>query len=227
MKRFLLFTLVIGLFAVQADAGLWTLDQPTAVRFTSESLETGSQTLETLSVYDSPTNKVYGPGPAEFGLMSGVVGFFGGLTGDVGAPTYGGDAQLKIYDAAPVLTTDGVAYGGITSYFQNDNQSKWSVQLYYVDLTDGGVRTSAWAELTGLGGHTFVTAFASGATALDLGNITEIGVRILGENMGNPTDATYPSYSDDFHFSVVPVPGAILLGMLGLSVAGLKLRKHA
>ena len=26
---------------------------------------------------------------------------------------------------------------------------------------------------------------------------------------------------------VVPVPGAVLLGMLGLSVAGVKLRKHA
>ena len=27
--------------------------------------------------------------------------------------------------------------------------------------------------------------------------------------------------------AVVPVPGAVLLGMIGLSVAGVKLRKHA
>jgi hypothetical protein len=30
---------------------------------------------------------------------------------------------------------------------------------------------------------------------------------------------------DDFTFNPVPVPAAVLLGMLGLGVAGLKLRK--
>ena len=32
---------------------------------------------------------------------------------------------------------------------------------------------------------------------------------------------------DDLEFTPVPVPGAVLLGLLGLSVAGVKLRKHA
>ena len=32
---------------------------------------------------------------------------------------------------------------------------------------------------------------------------------------------------DDISISIVPVPGAVLLGMFGLSVAGIKLRKHA
>ena len=34
-------------------------------------------------------------------------------------------------------------------------------------------------------------------------------------------------YIDNFQVNVVPVPGAVLLGMLGLSVAGVKLRKRA
>jgi hypothetical protein len=32
---------------------------------------------------------------------------------------------------------------------------------------------------------------------------------------------------DDLSFNVVPVPGAVLLGMIGLSVAGIRLRKYA
>ncbi|MHC4168830.1 MAG: hypothetical protein ACYSWQ_17920 [Planctomycetota bacterium] len=33
-------------------------------------------------------------------------------------------------------------------------------------------------------------------------------------------------YIDDVRLSVIPAPGAVLLGMIGLSVAGVKLRKH-
>lgn len=222
MKRFLLFTLVICLFAVQANADMWELDKPTALGFTDNSIELGALS-NPLSVYDGSTIKVYGPGPDEFGPMSGQVGFYGGLTGNVGAPTYGGAAILKIYDAKPLLT-DTVDYDGITAYFGNDNNSKWSFQLFYVDSTEATERASAWVELGGSGGNTYLTANASGV--LDLDNITQIGVRIKGENMGS-TDKAYPSYSDDFHFSVVPVPGAVLLGILGLSAAGIKLRRFA
>jgi len=34
-------------------------------------------------------------------------------------------------------------------------------------------------------------------------------------------------YIDNFQVTVVPVPGAVLLGVLGLSVAGARLRKRA
>ena len=37
----------------------------------------------------------------------------------------------------------------------------------------------------------------------------------------------YNDCAFELHGNVVPVPGAFLLGMLGLSVAGMKLRKHA
>jgi len=35
------------------------------------------------------------------------------------------------------------------------------------------------------------------------------------------------SSAEVYELNVVPVPGAFLLGMIGLSVAGVKLRKHA
>ncbi len=64
--------------------------------------------------------------------------------------------------------------------------------------------------------------------------IKKISIRMGGG--GHVADHT--GYLDDFtlngidfilenDFTVVPVPGAVLLGILGLSVAGIKLRKHA
>ncbi len=42
-------------------------------------------------------------------------------------------------------------------------------------------------------------------------------------------DALFPSFGEFSNVSVslVPVPGAVLLGILGIGVAGLKLRKFA
>ena len=54
--------------------------------------------------------------------------------------------------------------------------------------------------------------------------ITNIGLQI-GSNMGSG-DYEMPS-GTSFDVNVVPVPGAVLLGILGLSVAGIKLRKFA
>jgi len=54
-------------------------------------------------------------------------------------------------------------------------------------------------------------------------------VRLMFEDFAHPSYDTIASapdvYFDDISF--VPVPGAVLLGMLGLSVAGVKLRKRA
>lgn len=75
----------------------------------------------------------------------------------------------------------------------------------------------------------------------------DVGDRVASttEAFGNPTDrpsgfyfqttvVTIPSIGQDIitdgelHYTtIVPVPGAVLLGMLGMGVAGLKLRKHA
>ncbi len=234
MKRILLLGLVVGLFAGQASAALWEVDRPTALGFTAQAMLQGTSTLDNLSVYDGPVTKIHGPGPDEFGPMSGQVGFEAGVVGDVGFPDYGGTAVMQIsYGGNPGLS--GTDYDGISLYIQNDNQSKWSYQLFYtiggaVDLNGivtGGTEfnSGAFVELPGLHSSTVLSTGALGG-GLDLGTISNIGFRIQGNHMGG-LDGTYPSYSDDFHTSVVPVPGAVLLGFLGLGAAGLKLRRFA
>ncbi|MHC4597300.1 MAG: hypothetical protein ACYS19_20435 [Planctomycetota bacterium] len=225
MKRLLLFTLVIGLFAVQADAGLWELDRPTALEFKTYTDVDGNagDSIGSLGIYDGPGSAAdWGTDFGNYTDMSGMVGFVGGPMVDSGG---GGDhlVTAKVHDTAPGLT-DVATYDGITAYFQNDNDDIWEVQLFYVDSTAGeGERTSAWTSLAGDGGATYLIASASAANALDIDNITDIGFRVRGDML----DGGYPSSGDAFHISVVPVPGAVLLGILGLSVVGIKLRKHA
>ena len=87
--------------------------------------------------------------------------------------------------------------------------------------------SGAYVELAGTGGSTNLSTGAP-VGGLDLSTITDIGIRIQGNMIGlTPGNSDYPSNPDAFHFSVVPVPAAVLLGILGLSVAGIKLRKHA
>ena len=51
----------------------------------------------------------------------------------------------------------------------------------------------------------------------------------FGFAAGNSRSGTLTQYYDNFSLEInpVPVPGAVLLGMLGLSVAGVKLRRRA
>ena len=128
------------------------------------------------------------------------------------------EAEIS-YGSNPGLS--GLNYDGITAYFQNDNNSTWSVRLFF-DI--GNTRYwSTVAALDGFGGSTYLTAGNFGGT-LDLSTITDIGFRVSAIMDGSGTN---PSSPDAFHISVVPVPAAVLLGILGLGVAGLKLRKYA
>ena len=97
MKRILLFTLVIGLFAVQANAALWELDRTTALGFTTYSNIGGAgDDIGLLSVYDGPGNKVFTEGGVTtFDSMSGMVGFVTNTFGDL-APIDGGDADTTV-----------------------------------------------------------------------------------------------------------------------------------
>jgi len=107
------------------------------------------------------------------------------------------------------------------SYFQNDNDDIWEVQLFYVHTTSGEY-ASAWTSLAGDGGSAYLSTGGPG-TGLDLDDISDIGFRIRGDML----NGDYPSSGDAFHISLVPVPGAVLLGLLGLGAAGWKLRKFA
>jgi len=72
------------------------------------------------------------------------------------------------------------------------------------------------------------------APLLSFGSTASVGAPVTDGSLFSLTEivtithtAAYDSTSFDAVSTVVPVPGAVLLGMLGLSVAGIKLRKFA
>ena len=64
----------------------------------------------------------------------------------------------------------------------------------------------------------------SGSWNALLADVTQL--RIATEFYNNFTRQEITGF-DNVSLNVVPVPGAVILGMIGLSVAGVKLRKHA
>ena len=227
-SELLIIAFAICVITTPAMADLyWEVDKDTSLTIGSVSgsylvWPSGStDTIGSLTVYDG-----YSP---DYGLtMSGQVGFVGGMLHD-----YSGDWKVEtiIFNSIN-LTDDGYDYGGITSYFQNDNDDYYSVDLFYniggsLDssgyITGGTTHWSGYTELSGYGGSAYLTA-GPGGSSLELDDITYIGFKVMAQKIG---DVDYPSQDDTFHISMVPVPGAVILGILGLGVAGLKLRKYA
>ncbi len=212
--------LSVLLITAQTNAAMWEVDRATALQFTSHNMVQGFLDSSDIRVYDGPNNKVYGPaGGDTYGstgnVMSGQVGF----VATIGANSSPGDATIEIFDPSPSLS--GVYNNGIKIYAENDNDDHWEVQLFY-EATPGGDKDSgAFAHLSP-GQSTWLSI----SDAVNLADVTKLGIRVQGHNMGG-SNVGEPSNPDTFHTSVVPVPGAVLLGMLGLGAAGVKLRKFA
>ena len=101
----------------------------------------------------------------------------------------------------------------------NDNEDIWWVNLY-IEIDNGTPTESGWESLS----EDETTLLTIDLTELDLTKVTDIGLMVGG----NMTDLNgNPSNLDAFHISVVPLPAAVILGVLGLGVAGIKLRKYA
>lgn len=156
---------------------------------------------------------------AEVYLSSGTYYFdainnFGGGT-DVYLDLTGGDIQIFVVGNFSAGTNvDFVLSGGTAKdvYIETHGDFHW-----------GG------------GGDLYGTVFAPGNTILlgeseaDTGtNVTLYGAMYADDviHLGGGTHV-YFEVSDYFANVVVPVPGAVLLGVLGLSVAGARLRKRA
>jgi len=228
MRRILLFCVVVGLFAGQASAGMYVMDAATAINLRdvtyynadpSSSLDWVGYNDGTAWNGDQAGNRVWGS--ADYGFpMYYQVGFGGDLKdSSVGIP-------LASVDIGAAGNTNGVltALQGLGSfdsyglYIANDNDDSWEYRLY-ADINGTPYRSGSWTLLS-KETHTFLTLSFGGLKAFGVSpgytGLTDIGFEIRATK-----------YTDTYHTSVVPVPGAVILGLLGLGVVGWKLRKYA
>jgi hypothetical protein len=93
---------------------------------------------------------------------------------------------------------------------------KWAQQIELYD--DGGLVTTIVAPLPADGGQTQADTNKYVNIILTGGKVFDTAVFQSNE---------YAFEFDNLAVGTVPVPGAVLLGLLGLSAAGIKLRKFA
>ena len=201
MKRIVLVVLVLAAFAGQASADMFTLSKDDAMSLDAVywSGDGGSQWLnvtDDLATYQAGNSGI---------SMQGWVGYYGALYSSTGDPS----VQIGGY------TGDLSSYEGYSLFLANDNDDSWQVRLYVTtnDGTSDSTWETEWETLYKETNKALVLDFSDlGVT--DQGNVVDLGFWIKGGN-------------DNFHISaVVPVPAAVLIGTLGLAVAGLKLRKY-
>ena len=231
MKKILFFSLVVGLLTTQASADMYIMDSGTAINLRPilSSWSDGFNILNNVSYIGSnpggpPPDKVFGLASA-YGAthdMFYLVGFKGSLND---LDTDGDDWASVDIGAADNTNSVLTALQSLTSfdeyglYVANDNAETWQYKLY-AEFDDGSGGTDrfdspSWTPIDAPG-HTFLT--------LDFGADKAFNtLKDIGFTIKTGPDST----GDTFHTSVVPVPAAVLLGMLGMGVAGLKLRKHA
>ncbi len=196
MKRVSVLSVVlVCLVAGQASAGPYTLDSATALEF-RQILAPGSSGL-LQGVFDGTTwvyQDPWLPAVEYETTMQGQVGFVGTISGNQRWMRIGLEDSFGNYD-------------GFRTFVGNDDQNTWEIRLFANDLVSDWVvfpaGEGAWLELN----------FASA-------DLTGIGFDVrLNTSLPNP-----PSVTDAFSVSVVPVPGAFILGMLGLAGV-MKLRR--
>ena len=223
MKRILLITLVICLFAVQANAGPYYMDATTAAGMRQLSISSGDIGNLYYVGYNpgALADRVYGIYSSFGATMTLDVGFTGNLN-DNG----GGDSAIAQIGLINIVGWDFLPLGLTGSYdsfnlpISNDNDDIWRYQAY---VTVGNTITptyiSGWTTLTEDTATTLTVSFGGN---LDFSTVTGIGFKI--EWVPSLNDGRL---SDEYHTSVVPTPAAVILGILGLGVVGIKLRKYA
>ena len=203
MKHILLFTLLIGLFVGAASADMYVLDTDLAQYF--EDIPHGGPLDHLDLVIDNIKNG---------GTIRYTTGAYSDYSYDM-ALEIGFVGLIQQDNILRIGTTDvggiGSSYDSYGAWASNDNEDPIGLRLYAID--DAGVHYSD---------DEFVTMTVGLTTFLDIGGVdfstlSEIGFEIKGLIGG----------LDQFHVSFVPVPAAVILGILGLGIAGIKLRKYA
>lgn len=213
MKRILLITVLVGLFAGQASAALYQMDATTAADMRLLSVNSGDLGAISYIGYKPGLlgDRVFGGSSSYGDTMTLAVGFKGQLEDDDAS----GDAILTIgLSGAPLAGLSG-NFDGFELPLANDNNQNWSFRSF----VDDGTNPVAYSPWTALAPDQQANLVANLGGLTDFSTLAGIGFEIKWVNAG--------SASDDFHASVVPVPAAFLLGLLGFGAAGLKLRRFA
>ncbi len=147
------------------------------------------------------------------GLAGAILGL--ASVGEDYDPTGGEHAAASsLNDLANALIAYQLATGGFTwnsNYVIEDDGNETIQETAYAILALNAVnRTGYWSNIVDATNYIALVQLPTGGWANYLG---------AGENNEVTGEALWG-------YSVVPVPGAVLLGMLGLSVAGVKLRRR-
>ncbi len=181
---------------------------------------------------------------------SGSLWFVGTLTGPDQIPNtpdypdiYGSDTMIyqvgftgNISEGTPIdgsatawiglanddgLGLNGTYDQGFALPIANDNGDIWRYRAFYQLMDDDPI----FSDQAILLADTATTLYIPGS--LNLSQLVAIGFEIQWVSKDNPSQAGGFKTGDQYSTSVVPVPGAILLGLLGISAAGIKLRRFA
>ena len=229
MRRLIMIcTLAVLILAVspaaQADIPLtWkispnsnTADPTTAVSWVGSDLTIGTATAE---LVHQPTG-IYGAGAA--------------LPTNQGTLEINFDWDFTTWDSYNAPGTPNPPYNGGTGYWDSFSATITKGNYYWnLPLTDplnGDVAQILLLE----GGTSYGDGFSenySGPWTTFVFNPPDCDQYYLNLMIDTATlpyaNTAYPSWGVFSDVSVVPVPGAVLLGILGLSAAGWKLRKYA
>lgn len=215
-----------------ANAGMYTMNAWTAAQLRAVSWsDTQSSTANYLRWVGyhpgtADSDRVYGTGLYGGNNPTGETRYAVGFSGDLTDQSpYNGEAWVKIGAKA---NTNGVltainalpnSFDGFYLPISNDNNTGWSYKLYVTTAT-GSYENTLWTSTLSPGTQTTVTLNSLTGnlpSSVDFSDVTDIGLAIRWSGANGS--------GDTFHTSIVPVPAGVLLGFLGLGVAGLGLRR--
>ena len=213
--RLLIMTFAICVIATPVMADMYQLDAATAddmrlIYWTDDATlnyvgyNTGFDLIPPTNLYGSTTNIL-------------TVCFTGNIADTDGAGI--ADAYIGLNYTIDLSKYDE----GFLLPIANDNGDTWQYKAYVTagtDVTTNTVESTSWLTLDQDSAGAVWVGYDSSAFTQS----SSLGFMIRWDQS---IPANLNKTGDQFATSVVPVPAAVILGMLGLGVAGLKLRKFA
>ena len=216
MKK-LMIILVAVLMVLPAIAGptYFNPDQPELLAMTQQWVGVGTTVYGALNSYaNDPT-------------VANSVRYTASMRyGDKNVPV---DGEAAIAIGKNVTTEDFSSFDGIQMHFTNTDNSTWSVNVWFI--ANGITYDNGWKSLVA-----GLPIGENASIALDFGaistsSITSYGFEVKGYMDANPRQAlSNPSNGDEFHMNVspvAPVPGAVVLGSIGVTLVGWMRRRKS